>query len=89
MELVDIRDLKSLGPLGPCRFKSGLRHYYSVQFDKTGQTGNLRLRSGQASAAHKNSNPPKRLIADPLRIHYHTSGMGFQAGERAKALYLP
>ena len=26
MELVDIGDLKSPGPISPCRFESGLRH---------------------------------------------------------------
>ncbi len=26
-ELVDARDLKSLGSSGPCRFESGLRHF--------------------------------------------------------------
>ena len=32
-ELVDARDLKSLGPLGPCRFDSGPRHNSGIRRD--------------------------------------------------------
>ena len=31
MELVDIGDLKSPGPISPCRFESGLRHLYDTE----------------------------------------------------------
>ena len=31
MELVDIGDLKSPGPISPCRFESGLRHSHEYE----------------------------------------------------------
>ena len=34
-ELVDARDLKSLGPQGPCRFDSGPPHQYFNHLQKT------------------------------------------------------
>ncbi len=32
--MVDARDLKSLGALAPCRFKSGLRHHIELLMEK-------------------------------------------------------